>query len=98
VIDAWIHRPPVLDPATLPVLLEEESDDDRAYWESYSVWRPGRLLTTQRDDLLSEMAAEEAEREKREQIEAGAYGPQSSTEPEHPSRTANATRSIAADE
>jgi hypothetical protein len=57
-IDAWINRPPVLDPATLPVLLEEESDDDADYWGSYSVWRPGRLLTTQRDDLLSEAAPE----------------------------------------
>lgn len=50
-IDAWIHRPPVLDPATLPVLLEDESEEDREYWERYSIWRPGRLLTSERDDL-----------------------------------------------
>lgn len=52
-IDAWIHRPAVLDPATLPVLLEEETDDDKHYWESYSIWRPGRLLSSERDDLPS---------------------------------------------
>ena len=46
-IDAWIHRPPVIDPAELPVLFEEESEDDREYWESYSIWRPGRLLTSE---------------------------------------------------
>ena len=61
VIDAWLNRPPVLDPKTLPVLLEAESDDDAAYWKHYSVWRPGRLLTTQRDDLLSEAAPEPVE-------------------------------------
>jgi len=27
-IDAWINRPPILDPATLPVLLDEDLDDD----------------------------------------------------------------------
>ena len=63
VIDAWIHRPPVLDPATLPTFLEAEaeSDDDAEYWESYSVWRPGRLITAERDDLLSELASSTAD-------------------------------------
>jgi hypothetical protein len=65
VIDAWLHRPPVVDPSTLPVLLdgrlEGESDEDAEYWEGYSVWRPGRLITSQRDDLMSEAAAELAE-------------------------------------
>lgn len=61
VIDAWLNRPAVVDPATLPsfvdggALPEDQSDD--AYWESYSVWRPGRLITSERDDLLSEAAA-----------------------------------------
>lgn len=51
VIDAWINRPPVVDPATLPNLFEEgsETDDDKAYWENYSIWRPGRLLTSDRE-------------------------------------------------
>ncbi|MHA7837903.1 MAG: hypothetical protein ACX98W_10625 [bacterium] len=53
-IDAWINRPPVVDPATLPTLLEAESEDDAEYWERYSIWRPGRLLAKTRDDLLSE--------------------------------------------
>jgi hypothetical protein len=69
VIDAWIHRPPVVDPATLPTFLEgkleadlegkleAESDEDAEYWERYSIWRPGRLMATWRDDLLSEAAA-----------------------------------------
>lgn len=77
-IDAWINRPPVVDPATLPSFvgdLDELVDgqgrpgglgveDDDEYWENYSVWRPGRLLTTQRDDLISEAAAEAAAEEK----------------------------------
>ena len=81
-IDAWINRPPVLDPATLPTFvceLDELADrkgegagtegdaaamTDDEYWDNYSVWRPGRLLTTQRDDLISEAAAEAAAEEK----------------------------------
>jgi len=81
-IDAWINRPPVLDPATLPTFLGEaderaegggpiaradgDSDamTDDEYWDDYSVWRPGRLLTAQRDDLISEAAAEAAAEEK----------------------------------
>lgn len=74
VIDAWLNRPAVVDPATLPsfvdgdplsraaALAEDQSDDE--YWESYSVWRPGRLITSERDDLLSEAAAELAADEK----------------------------------
>jgi len=27
-IDAWLNRPPILDPATLPVLLDDDADDD----------------------------------------------------------------------
>ncbi|MBY0399022.1 hypothetical protein K2X89_01920 [Myxococcota bacterium] len=27
-IDAWLNRPPILDPATLPVLLDEDIDDE----------------------------------------------------------------------
>lgn len=65
VIDAWIHRPPVVDPATLPTFLEanleanleSESEDDAEYWEHYSIWRPGHLIATWRDDLLSKPGA-----------------------------------------
>ena len=64
VFDAWLNRPEVVDPATLPSFVdgryEHESDDEAEYWENYSVWRPGRLITTERDDLLSEAAAERA--------------------------------------
>ncbi|HPG24526.1 MAG: hypothetical protein H6748_07865 [Spirochaetaceae bacterium] len=68
-IDAWLNRPPVVDPATLPTFLDGaplagESEEDAAYWESYSVWRPGRLLTTQRDDLIAEEATRVAAEEK----------------------------------
>jgi hypothetical protein len=56
-IDAWIHRPPVIDPAELPVLFEEESEQDEEYWESYSIWRPGRLLTSENAaELRAELA------------------------------------------
>lgn len=62
VIDAWIHRPPVVDPATLPTLVEAEAEaeaeDDAEYWERYSIWRPGHLIATWRDDLLAEPAAD----------------------------------------
>jgi len=65
VIDAWIHRPPVVDPATLPTFLEDvletESEDEAEYWERYSIWRPGRLMATWRDDLLSGPAAADTE-------------------------------------
>lgn len=27
-VDAWLNRPPILDPATLPVLLDDELDED----------------------------------------------------------------------
>jgi hypothetical protein len=27
-VDAWINRPPILDPATLPVFLDDETDDE----------------------------------------------------------------------
>lgn len=75
VIDAWFNRPPVLDPATLPTFLEPDADldtdaaaaqarSDAEYWDNYSVWRPGRLITTERDDLLTEAAAEIAAEEK----------------------------------
>lgn len=64
-IDAWINRPPVLDPESLPAFVgdryEGETDDDVEYWENYSIWRPGRLLTFERDDLLTEDATRQAE-------------------------------------
>ena len=90
VIDAWLNRPPVVDPSTLPTFVDGQGDlasqdDDAEYWESYSVWRPGRLLTTERDDLISEAAAERAAEEKaldraqfqqaRAHAEANAGGP-----------------------
>ena len=69
-IDAWLNRPAVVDPAMLPSFVEgmtfadaeDQSEDE--YWENYSVWRPGRLITSERDDLLSEAAAEVAADEK----------------------------------
>ena len=64
VIDAWLNRPPVIDPATLPSFVDGTADDgdldDDAYWAQYSVWRPGRLITTERDDLISEAATRRA--------------------------------------
>ena len=57
-------RPEVVDPSTLPSFIdgryEHETDDEVEYWENYSVWRPGKLITTERDDLISEAAAKRA--------------------------------------
>lgn len=73
VIDAWLNRPPVVDPATLPSFVSAADapangiagdQDEDEYWENYSVWRPGRLITSERDDLLSEAAAQVAADEK----------------------------------
>jgi hypothetical protein len=46
VIDAWINRPPILDPATLPVFLDDGIDDD----EDERVFRMGRLFTSRYSD------------------------------------------------
>lgn len=73
-IDAWLNRPEVVDPETLPTFIEREdgvrqyageSDEDAEYWDQYSVWRPGRMIdapgmAAHRDDLLTEAAAEVA--------------------------------------
>ena len=64
VFDAWMNRPEVVDPSTLPSFIDgryaHETDDEVEYWENYSVWRPGKLITTERDDLISEAAAKRA--------------------------------------
>ncbi len=90
VIDAWLNRPPVVDPDTLPTLVEVESDEDAEYWESYSVWRPGRLIMTQRDDLMSEataaLAAEDREIERAHWARLHQQGPESSRGPEESDR------------
>jgi len=78
VIDAWLNRPPVIDPATLPTLPVEESEDDLAYWENYSVWRPGRMIVKAQDDLMAEAQAERAAEDReleRAQWEQVAPGP-----------------------
>ncbi len=46
VIDAWLNRPPIVDPATLPVFLDDgidEGEDDR-------LWHFGRLFTSKYSD------------------------------------------------
>ncbi len=45
-IDAWLNRPPILDPATLPVFLEDGIDDN----EDDRFWRMGRLFTSKYSD------------------------------------------------
>jgi hypothetical protein len=57
-IDAWLNRPPILDPATLPVFLEDgidEGEDDR-------LWQIGRLFTSKYSDA-QEDAQEDAEQD-----------------------------------
>jgi hypothetical protein len=46
VIDAWLNRPPILDPATLPVLLDDGIDDD----EDGRLWKAGRLFTSKHSE------------------------------------------------
>jgi hypothetical protein len=46
VIDAWINRPPIVDPATLPVFLEDGIDED----EDARLFRNGRLFTSKYSD------------------------------------------------
>lgn len=72
VVDAWIHRPPIIDPSTLPTFLEEEDledlpgahagkeqGDDADDWASYSIWHPMGLPISGRDDLLREPVADD---------------------------------------
>jgi hypothetical protein len=37
-IDAWLHRPPTVDPATLPAL-----DPDDESWDRWNVWRAAEV-------------------------------------------------------
>jgi hypothetical protein len=46
VIDAWLNRPPILDPATLPVFLEDGIDEG----EDERLWQIGRLFTSKYSD------------------------------------------------
>jgi len=46
VIDAWLNRPPILDPATLPVFLDDGIDED----EDDRLWKSGRLFTSKFSD------------------------------------------------
>jgi hypothetical protein len=46
VIDAWLNRPPILDPATLPVFLDDGIDDG----EDDRLWQIGRLFTSKYSD------------------------------------------------
>ena len=43
-IDAWLHRPPVVDPSTLPVV-----DNDNESWERWSVWRAREVASRAAD-------------------------------------------------
>jgi hypothetical protein len=45
-IDAWLNRPPILDPATLPVFLDDGIDED----EDDRLWKMGRLFTSKFSD------------------------------------------------
>lgn len=42
VIHAWLNRPPIIDPATLPVFLDDGIDDG----EDERLWQTGRLFTS----------------------------------------------------
>jgi hypothetical protein len=46
IIDAWLNRPPIVDPATLPVFLDDGIDED----EDERHWQTGRLFTSKYSD------------------------------------------------
>ncbi len=53
-IDAWINRPPIVDPATLPVFLDDgidEGEDDRLF-------RVGRLFTSKYSDRPADLISD----------------------------------------
>jgi hypothetical protein len=53
-IDAWINRPPIVDPATLPVFLDDgidEGEDDRLF-------RMGRLFTSGYSDRPTDLISD----------------------------------------
>jgi hypothetical protein len=55
VIDAWLNRPPIVDPATLPVFLDDGIDED----EDERLWKSGRLFTSKFSDRLEDDWPEE---------------------------------------
>lgn len=55
-IDAWLNRPPVIDPAELPTFLEEFEEDDADFYDDDDqpgerLWSTGHLLTSRSPDL-----------------------------------------------
>ena len=53
-IDAWIQRPPVLDPENLPVFLDDEIDRD----EDDRLFTAGRLFTSPHSDRPPDVIVE----------------------------------------
>ena len=45
-VDAWLNRPPILDPATLPVFLEDENDEAEDLARSEGLSITGELFPT----------------------------------------------------
>jgi len=58
-LDAWVNRPEVMDPATLPAL-----DADDPSWDEYSVWRSGEIES--RSDQLVDESHEDIQDEEAE--------------------------------
>ncbi len=57
-IDAWLNRPPIIDPATLPVFLDDGIDEE----EDERLWRTGRLVTSKYSDRTEDFGVDERER------------------------------------
>jgi hypothetical protein len=55
VIDAWLNRPPIVDPASLPVFLEDGIDED----EDDRLWQTGRLFTSSHSDRPEDFGVDE---------------------------------------
>jgi hypothetical protein len=54
IIDAWLNRPAIVDPASLPVFLDDGIDQD----EDDRVWKFGRLFTSKFSDRSKDSSAD----------------------------------------
>lgn len=72
-LDAWLNRPPIVDPATLPVFLDDGIDED----EGDRLWLNGRLFTSRHSDRedADRVDAHPVEREQNERPEIGSRIP-----------------------
>jgi hypothetical protein len=88
-IDAWMSRPPIIDPAELPTFLEEFDEEDHFYSDhedrtSERIVPTGHLLTSRPFDLDDRNDLDDLEEKLEENVAGGATSTQSS-DPKKPS-------------